>query len=364
MTGEASPGYMPYPSVVESVVKRLSSNWQSPAGALPDGGSENGGKDVDVWKANVRSLPKIIAIVRNPIERAKSSYKYNYVEPSIKKLRAGYGVTISGKRIPGKQTDQYYRTNHLFSFEELAFAELDVLTECLKSSGKGESWTFTEFGSDTFFYESVQRRNNHTSSAYSSETPPLIHLDEACYAEARSSTQWKQLAEKHPTKFLALPNWPLTQRILGRGVYALPLEWWYEVFSNPRAEEIQRVHVVCTEDLSETPDRSMDEVTKFLGLPKFDFSNVTNVGRYNVGGHRGYDTITKSKKVGDTGNKLSPVEMFRLPRGPQELSSTSSVKKDVDPLLSVSEELMNELFHFYHPYNERLFHLIGKRCPW
>ena len=362
MTGEASPGYMPYPSVVEAVVKRFSSSWKPSVAS--DG--NDGEKGLAAWKAHVQSLPKIIAIVRNPIERAKSSYKYNYVETAIKKLRAGLGVTISGKRIPGKQTDQYYRTNHLFSFEELANFELEVLKECLKAGGKGENWTYTEFGkgSDTYFYESIQRRNNRTSSAYSSDTPPLIHLDKACYVEANSKSvlrvQLKQLAVEHHNKFLALPNWPLTRRILGRGVYALPLEWWYEVFSYAGVEEIKRIHVVCTEDLAETPGRSMDDVTKFLGLPKFDYTNVTNVGRYNVGGHRGYDTITKSQKNDD--NKLSQAELLGMPRRSKE--SSSSIKKDVDPLLSISDELMNELVQFYHPYNERLFHLIGKRCPW
>ena len=109
---------------------------------------------------------------------------------------------------------------------------------------------------------------------------------------------------------------------------------------------------------------SMDDVTKFLGLPKFDFTNVTNVGRYNVGGHRGYDTITKSSQKVVDDHKFSPVEFGFPRRRHQQESSTSSVKEDVDPLLAVSDELMNELVHFYHPYNERLFHLIGKRCPW
>jgi hypothetical protein len=104
----------------------------------------------------------------------------------------------------------------------------------------------------------------------------------------------------------------------------------------------------------------MDDVTEFLGLPRFDYTNVTNVGRYNVGGHRGYDAITKSQKVYD--NKHSQAELFAMPRRSKE--SSSSVKEDMDPLLSISDELMNELVQFYHPYNERLFRLIGKRCPW
>jgi len=354
MTGEASPGYMPYPSVVEAVVKKMSPDWKP---SRSDG--EHG---VEAWKVHVRSLPKIIAVVRDPIERAKSSYKYNYIEPALKKLRTGTGIAASGERIPGRKDEQYYRQHHLFSFEELAYAELAALKECLELGGRGERWTYNEFGkrSYMFFYDSIQSRNNN-NTVVSDSLPPLIHLDEACYTETNSKSavpraQWKELANTHPNKILALPNLQLTQSLIGRGIYALPLEWWYEVFSHSAANKEERIHVVCTEDMADTPESAMDDVTKFLGLPEFDFTNVTNVGRYNVGGHRGYDSITKSHD--DDDDNGVPEE-----RALSEQDSLTQHGDDVD-LLAVSDALMNELIHFYQPYNERLFLLIGKRCPW
>ena len=362
MTGEASPGYMPYPYVVEAVAQQFSSNWK------PSAANDDGRKGLEKWKAIVRSLPKIIAIVRNPIERAKSSYKYNYVDPAITKLRSGSGITVQGKRIPGKKSDAYYRTNHLFSFEELAYAELIVLKECLKLGGSGERWTYDEFGKRpaAFFYESVRRRSNSTSTTSDSTTPPLIYLDEACYTATKSKavprTQWNDLATEHPNKTLTLPNLHLVQSILGRGVYTFPLEWWYEVFSHVAVRDLDHIHVVCTEDMADTPESTMENVTHFLGLPDFDFTNVTSVGRYNVGGHRGYDTITKLHPDDDENHGAA---MSEDPLSfPHDESSSGTADEKDDPLLTISDAFLNELIHFYQPHNERLFQLIGKRCPW
>eukprot|EP00581_Thalassiosira_minuscula_P018862 CAMPEP_0183718088 /NCGR_PEP_ID=MMETSP0737-20130205/11435_1 /TAXON_ID=385413 /ORGANISM="Thalassiosira miniscula, Strain CCMP1093" /LENGTH=781 /DNA_ID=CAMNT_0025947577 /DNA_START=1202 /DNA_END=3544 /DNA_ORIENTATION=- len=361
MTGEASPGYMPYPKVVESVVKRMSPDWKP-----SNFGDDSAGSGVNAWNEHVRSLPKIIAIVRDPITRAISSYKYNYIEPAMKKLRSGRGISASGKKIPGDKSDKYYRQHHLFTFEELAYAELATLKECLKPGGKGETWSYDKFGktSDMFFYASMKRRNNNNPVA-SDSFPSLIHLDEACYTTMKSKsvprTQWKELAVEHPNKVLQLPNLQLTQSIVGRGVYALPLEWWYEVFSNAAANKEDHIHVVCTEDMANSPNDVMDDLTKFLGLPEFDFTNVTGVGRYNVGGHRGYDTVTKSPDEDIIVDEEEMEEPASRMLSQRHLSSTD--ENDVD-LLAISDALMNELIHFYQPYNERLFHLIGKRCPW
>ena len=135
-------------------------------------------------------------------------------------------------------------------------------------------------------------------------------------------------------------------------MYALPLEWWYEAFSSSANKE-HHIHVVCTEDMADTPDRALVDVTKFLGLPEFDFTNVTSVGRYNVGGHRGYDTVTKSHDE-DTADDHSERTLN---------VSEEPIQIDED-LLAISDALMHELVHFYHPFKERLFQLIGKRCPW
>ena len=345
MTGEASPGYMPYPDVVETVVKKLATT------TMGDSAKNNGG--VDAWKEHIQSLPKIIAIVRNPIERAVSSYKYNYIEPAMEQLKRGRGVSASGEKIPGARSEQYYRKHHLFTFEELAFAELDALKDCLKPGGNGETLSHERYGmkADMFFYDSFQRRANGTTSV-----SPLIHLDGACYPKTKSKAvprlQWQDVAKKHPQKVLQLPNLQLTQSLIGRGVYALPLEWWYEVFSSSKnSNKEERIHVVCTEDLSNDTENAMEDVTAFLGLPEFDFSNVTEEGRYNVGGHRGYDTVTPWNSTNPSNDHDNEGEEQTLEQLDAELTA-------------ISDGLMKQLLDFYRPYNERLFKLIGKTCPW
>ena len=342
MTGEASPGYMPYPSVLEKVVKRL-----APSNAEEDEVK----RGLEVWRTQVKSLPKIIAIVREPIDRAVSSYKYNYITPALKRLRSGTAKSANGESIPGGRSDDYYLKHHMFSLEELAKAELKILRQCLKAGGQGERYTKNRYAKhdDSFFYESIKQRID-------SDSPNFIHLDGACYQESSSLTvprvQWTELGKQHPNKILALPDLQLIQSILGRGLYTFPLEWWYEVFGSTSQEQESRIHIVCNEDMANYPVEVMETLTEFLGLPKFDsWRNVTDAGRYNVGGHRGYDTITQ---VNDE---------------PEDQSSTS-VNKDgpIDKatihLTNISDSFMNELKEFYRPYNERLFQLIGKRCTW
>lgn len=103
------------------------------------------------------------------------------------------------------------------------------------------------------------------------------------------------------------------------------------------------------------PIHTMDDVSSFLGLPDFDFRNVTSAGWYNVGGHRGYDTVTVVDEESDKDNEPT----FTSPAS----TSTTSLSSPID-LTSISDELMTDLLEFYRPYNERLFELIGKRCAW
>jgi len=111
---------------------------------------------------------------------------------------------------------------------------------------------------------------------------------------------------------------------------------------------------VCTEHMSTNAEVTMENVTQFLGLPNFDFSNVTGAGRYNVGSHRGYDTVTpgEDSNVDDDDSEEEGRRMNL------DYSQTES------ELASISDDLMLELLDFYRPYNERLFKLIGKACPW
>lgn len=338
MTGEASPGYMPYPFVIQLLVQRLSPTDE------PDNPSAD---KLETYMDDIKSLPKIISVVRDPIERAVSSYKYNYIVPALTKLKRGQGMTASGKPIPGGKTEKFYQ-DYLYTFEELASAELAALRECLRPGGRGETYSFNHYGKDNqFFHGTFESRAN------SSKTP-LIYLDGACYEDTKSQfvprVQWNELAKRIPDKILDLPNLQLTQSIIGRGVYVLPLEWWYEVFASTSAQGEDWIHTVCTEEMGDNPVDTMDDVSSFLGLPEFDFRNTTSAGRYNVGGHRGYDTLTTADEEADEHD--------------ESLSSTSESKSSSIDLTSISDELMTELMEFYRPYNERLFALIGRRCAW
>ena len=86
MSGEASPGYLPYPDVVNDMKRRM-------------------------------KTPRILAIGRNPIERAYSSYKYNYVVPTTKYLSRG-----KQEGIPKGHADDFYK-QFLYSFEDMMRAE-------------------------------------------------------------------------------------------------------------------------------------------------------------------------------------------------------------------------------------------------
>ena len=307
-------------------------------------------KGLEVWREQVASLPKIIAIVREPIDRAVSSYKYNYITPVLRLLRSGTAQSANGKTIPGRRSDLYYLKNHMFSLEELATAELKTLKQCLEPGGSGERYTRNRYAKfkDSFFYDSVRQRKG-------SSLPHLIHLDGACYEESSSKTvprvQWKELGEQHPNKVLATLDLQLTQSIIGRGLYTFPLEWWYEVFGGSNLRE-KRIKVVCTEDMADEPVDTMVDITEFLGLPEFDsWSDVTSVGRYNMGGNRGYDTITHL----DDGGGEESFDTYEV---------NESIEKVTSDLTALSDSMMNELMEFYGPYNERLFNLIGKRCQW
>ncbi len=243
MTGEASPGYMPYPSVIELLVKRLSPTQPKKASTA----------GLEAYKDSIQSLPKIITVVRDPIERAVSSYKYNYIVPALTRLKRGQGVTASGEPIPGGMSEQFYRDNHLYTFEELVSAELVTLKECLQPGGKGETYSYNRYGKSKymFFFSLFQARANRSQT-------PLIHMDGACYEATKSKSvprvQWTELARRNPDKILDLPNLQLTQSIVGRSIYVLPLEWWYEVFASASGtkEEVW-IHAVCTEEMGDNP---------------------------------------------------------------------------------------------------------------
>jgi len=299
MTGEASPGYIPYPDVAVRLKTWMARN----AG---DGHDPSDGHS-----------PALIVIARDPLERAYSSYKYSYVQPALKRLRRGkFSHALKD------QSDAYY-ADYLFTFEQMIKAELKILKECLKPGGKGEidakgsyteSWAVKEF-----------ERRNREGLAH------MVNIHLSCYGQKTKEApraQWDTLTKMYPEKMINVENIHLVQSIIGRSLYALPLDWYYAIYPE------KDIHLVCTEDLKQQPMATMSNVSNFLGLPQFNFTDVINQGVYNAGAHPGYDTASTWK---------AGIEKYDIP---------------------ISEHLKEELLSFFKPYNDRLFALTKKECDW
>ena len=264
--------------------------------------------------------PKIITIVRNPLERSWSSYKYNYRQPLIDKLRK------KDMKKKENHNDEWYKQKFVFSFEDLIAAELKALQECLKPGGKAERAASYSYGTKQWATPEFSRRNRTGLSH-------MVVLDESCYGGKVSKSvprrQWKNMVLQHPNKIINVQNLHLVQSLVGRSLYALPLEWWYALY--PKED----LFLFCSEDLRYRTSQSMSSLTNFLGLPTFDFTNVTSTGMYNMGGNTGYDSVTKW----DNGTRAT---------------------EDIP----ISNELRKEYMEFVAPYNERLYEVVGKRCNW
>jgi hypothetical protein len=292
MSGEASPGYLPYPSVVIDMKQDMAE-------------------------------PRLVVVGRNPIERAYSSYKYNYVDPTWKHLSQSKRDGIL------KHQPQEYYTKFLFSFEEMVKAELRVLRECLAPGSVEEKETRKQWSHVDWIRDEYDRRQEQG-------LPALIDLDGFCYGDKVSDKvlrkQWIDLVAEQPGKIISDRNTHLTQSLLGRSLYLFPLEWWYAAFPP------SHIYFVCTEELQDFSGESMNRVGGFLGLPRYEnFSTVVESGAFNVGGHKGYDYEVAWSKIEE------------------------EHKKDDVP---ISDELRQELEEFIRPYNERLFNMTGRRCNW
>ena len=302
LTGEASPGYLPYPDVARLLRQRMGEG------------------------------PRVIVVGREPVDRAYSSYRYNYVYPTIEAMHHG-----KVKGIRRGQTDEHYQ-QYLFSFQDMVQAELRVLRDCLAApNGTSVQGARQRFGSQPWARHEYERREKLG-------LPPLVDLDGYCYGEPVKSKalrkQWIELMERYPDKVIQDKNVHLTQAFIGRGLYSLPLEWWYAVYKP------SDIYFVCTEELSDVSGEPLNRLGQFLGLSSYNFSDAVSKGAYNVGSHRGYDLETS----------WADIENEKLGN-----STTSIVETDKIPL---SDELRKEVEDFIRPYNERLFDVVGRRCNW
>ena len=236
MTGEASPGYLPYPDVAHLLPERMPGT-------------------------------RLIVVGRDPIERAYSSFMYSYIDPHVAFLERG-----SLRGIPGGLSREEYLSTYLFSFEETVRAELKVLKDCLaEPNGKAIVEAKKKYGQLSWFQKGFR------------ENPLLADLDSFCYGGRVSKTilraQWADLVKEFPKKVILDKNTHLLQSHVGRSIYALPLEWWYTQY------DANDIFFVCTEDLKDLSGNGMEPLRQWLGLPVYNFSSILQGGAYNVGGH-------------------------------------------------------------------------------
>lgn len=302
LTGEASPGYLPYPDVARLVHQRMGEG------------------------------PRIIIVGREPVDRAYSSYRYNYVYPTMEAMQRG-----RVKGIDRGKSDDYYE-KYLFSFEDMMRAELIVLRQCLSAPmGSSVKGARDAYGSKPWAKHEFERRQKE-------KLPPLVDLDGFCYGEQVDKKvlrrQWTELMEQYPEKVIIKKNVHLQQSFIGRGLYALPLEWWYVVY---RPSDI---YFVCTEEMRDMSGAPLNRLGQFLGLSSYNFSRAVSQGAYNVGGHRGYD------------KEISWTEL----QEEENVNATESLVATKE--IPLSDEFRKELDEFIRPYNERLFQLVGRRCDW
>jgi hypothetical protein len=319
MTGEASPGYLPYPGVAAATKKEM------------DG-------------------TKIICVGRDPIERAWSSYRYNYVNPALELMRNGQVPGVDSEK--GSDGNDAYYTNFLYSFEDMLRAELKILRACLAVGGFGSEGTRLKWGNEEWAQPEYARRA-------ALGLAPLVDLDGQCYGDFISAEvprkQWQELVDKQPGKFLNVPSIYLSQAMLGRSLYVYALEWWYALFDEnieDGKKTTSNLYFLCTEEMRDKIGKGIDQVGQFLGLPEHNFSTIVSQGMFNVAGHKGYNTMTSWDTVADEKEGESSKESGQV-------ENHASGRE-----IPLSDDFRAEVLEFLKPHNERLFDLIGKRCDW
>lgn len=367
VTGEASPGYLPYPAVARNAYKAWKGDLDVDGAGIA---SNNQPLSQFLANQNYRSTvpevpPRIIVLGREPLDRIYSSYKYNYVVPTIEHLKTKGHPRIPRKEFELHQDDDYYLP-YLFTLEDFVRAELKQLRGCLQTWGAKK--TYTKWHRTDVYVEALKLRNSNGNNTFVSQ--PLIDLDGICYGGTVSREvyreQWSDMQPKNPTKVLLNKNLHLSQALIGRSLYVFPLDWWYVNFRPDPDDEstANSITFVCTEDLNKVD--TLNDLTAKLGLPKFDgFDEILNEGAYNVGGHRGYDKATSWEEL-EKEKTMDEAETIAVDESSNATESMSAEESSIPMTngIPLPEDLYWELKDFINPINERLFALTGKRCDW
>ena len=249
VTGEASPGYLP--------------------------SSESASRTGEHLKG-----VRIIVLVRDPVERAYSSYKYNYVNAILGDVRAR-GVRSRRRRrereakvgIDGHMEAinaelEEVDKRRLVTFEEFVDAEMDYIRKCMQGRG-GEREGVME--------RCFEGRDGEDPSEQWKSIPKTLVDERGVRIDRIFDTNGNHLVRS----------------MLARGMYSSQVDVWR------RHHREENVHVMCTSDLdvremgADIVGEKIDEVAAFIGLEKFDFEPAVGaIGVLNHGSKPGYERAT------------------------------------------------------------------------
>mmetsp|Transcript_26928 Transcript_26928/g.44856 ORF Transcript_26928/g.44856 Transcript_26928/m.44856 type:complete len:123 (-) Transcript_26928:79-447(-) len=111
------------------------------------------------------------------------------------------------------------------------------------------------------------------------------------------------------------------------------------------------------------------KVSRFLGLPEYNFSSVVSQGMFNVGGHKGYDKVTSWDTVEEEEEEKQQHEQEETESTARNVTqavaaAATTPAEEEEAGIPLSDEFKQELLDFFKPHNERLFKLVGRRCNW
>jgi hypothetical protein len=304
ISGESTPGYLVY----SKVSRRL---------------------------ADLLPTARIIVVLRDPVERAWSAYRYHYARQAEEARNSMSSV---------------------ISFDDFVAMEMSHLEACLGSEyptdgdpslGRGmdlhgECYTMT-------LEEQLQPAVIKWHQAHNSLPAADSDSDSDGTSGGEPSATRRRVSCLGDCRVMLSPpgsNMLCARSLLGRGLYAQSLHRYY-IDRGPDS-----IHVVCTEDLS--PTRGVEElgrVGSFLGLRVgHDFGPGIGKGRFNVGGVHSdqYGKVTRWEEAGGGSRSSYGGVNLEEPSTHAQMSASTRIK----------------LREWFAPHNEKLFRLIGKRCRW
>ena len=230
VTGEASPGYLP---------------------------DERSAKFIGRHLRGVR----ILMLFRDPVERALSSYIYNYLnvvkEEHRKKSRGTVSVQTKFSHMNAILAEEEEIDNEsIVTFEEFVDAEMRHIRRCLKKKGLSAA---------------------------------AIDIFKLCFdGDETVEKQWEGLerSKNGKARIVRTHSSYLIRTMLARGFYQSQHDLWLR--------EGHDIHVMCTEQMNlETGDQVLKDAASFIGLPEYNFTDtIFRHGILNSKENPGYEVST------------------------------------------------------------------------